>query len=482
MLRSLWFRLAGAFMMVIAVMVLVIVFTVNLATQRALNRYLIRNGEIWAQNFVPILAEQYQYYGDWEFAQLIVVNPWRMMGMGRHGSQWGNSDMWGQMGLRVVIADRQGEVVADSGNSLLGERLSPNVLQRGIPIMVDGQQVGTLLLINPQRYAPLQQSFLSAVNRSVLLAGLVAGVAALLVGTLLFVAIMRPLRRLQEAAGQVAAGDLSARVPVTGRDELGTLAEAFNQMAAGLEQQQRLRQQMVADIAHELRTPISIIQGSLEAMLDGVLKPEPAELREVYAETRRLARLVEDLRMLSLADAGQLTLARGPVDLAETVERVVGRMTPLAEARQISLRAAVTHPVPPIEADADRLAQVLTNLIDNALRYTPAGGHVTVSLDQEDGRLKLAVADDGPGIPQEELPFIFERFWRGDRSRSRHSGGSGIGLAIVKQLVELHGGAVEVTSQVGKGSTFVVSLPLSAPSQGQAGQRQVPTPPHTPTA
>lgn len=462
MLRSLWFRLAGAFLAVIAVMVLVIVFTVNLATQRALDRYLIRNGEIWAQSFVPIIAEQYRYYGDWQFAQLIVVNPWHTMG-GR-GPQRGSGNMWGQMGLRVVIADLQGEVVADSGGSLLGEHLSPSVLQQGIPITVDGQQVGTLLLINPQRYAPLQQSFLSAMNRSVLWAGLVAGAAALLVGTLLFVAIMRPLRRLRAAAGRVAAGDFSVRVPVTGRDELSTLAEAFNHMAAGLEQQQQLRQQMVADIAHELRTPISIVQGSLEAMLDGVLKPEPAELREVYAETRRLARLVEDLRMLSLADAGQLTLARGPVDLAETVERVVGRMTPLAEARQIILCAEVMGPAPLIEADADRLAQVLTNLIDNALRYTPSGGHVTVRLAQEDSKLKLIVADDGPGIPEEDLPFIFERFWRGDKSRSRHSGGSGIGLAIVKQLVELHGGAVEVASQVGKGSTFTVSLPLAAPA------------------
>ena len=461
MLRSLWFRLAGAFLIVIAVMVLVIAFTVNLATQHALDRYLIRNGEIWAQSFVPIIAEQYRYYGNWQFAQLIVVNPWHMMG--GYGPQRGHGNMWGQMGLRVVIADLQGEVVADSGNSLLGERLSPNVLQQGIPITVDGRQVGTLLLINPQRYAPLQQSFLSAVNRSVLWAGLVAGVAALLVGTLLFVAIMRPLRRLRVAAGQVAAGDLSVRVPVTGRDELGALAEAFNHMAAGLEQQQHLRQQMVADIAHELRTPISIIQGSLEAMLDGVLKPEPVELREVYAETRRLARLVEDLRMLSLADAGQLTLARSPVNLAETVERVVGRMTPLAEVRQIALRAEVAEPAPLIEADSDRLAQVLTNLIDNALRYTPSGGHVTVRLAQEDSKLKITVADDGPGIPEEDLPFIFERFWRGDKSRSRHSGGSGIGLAIVKQLVELHGGTVEVASQVGKGSTFTVSLPLPTP-------------------
>jgi signal transduction histidine kinase len=380
------------------------------------------------------------------------------------GGMMGSGGMWGQIGLRMVVADLEGIVVADSGQALIGERMEPEVLAQGIPIVAQGQQVGTLLLLNPSRYAPLQEAFLTTTNRAVLLAGLAAGAAALLIGTLLFVGIMRPLRSLQSAAQQVAAGDLTARVPVRNRDELGTLAESFNQMASGLDHQQQLRQQMVADIAHELRTPISVIQGTLEAMLDGILQPDLAEVRDLHTETRRLSRLVDDLRMLSLADAGQLALVRGPLDLAGLVESVVGRMAPLAETRGVELAAQVERPVPPVDGDADRLAQVLTNLIDNGLRYTPSGGHVTVSLKHQGGRLRLAVADDGPGIPAEELPYIFERFWRGDRSRSRHSGGSGIGLAIVRQLVELHGGTVEVESRVGQGSTFVVSLPVLSPA------------------
>ncbi len=219
---------------------------------------------------------------------------------------------------------------------------------------------------------------------------------------------------------------------------------------------------MVADIAHELRTPISVIQGTLEAMLDGVLRPAPGELRGLHAETQRLARLVTDLRMLSLADAGQLTLEHGAVDLAAVVGGVVGRMKPLADSRNVALGADITPGVPPVDGDSDRLAQVVTNLIDNALRYTPTGGRVTVHVDRGDGRVLVKVSDTGPGIAPEDIPFLFERFWRGDRSRNRHSGGSGLGLAIVKQLVALHGGDVAVESQVGQGSTFTVSLPLAA--------------------
>jgi signal transduction histidine kinase len=315
-------------------------------------------------------------------------------------------------------------------------------------------------VVNPRAESPSRRSFLSAVNRAALLAAVTAGGFALVMGTLLFLRITRPLRQLQQAAQTVAAGDLEARVRITSKDELGAVGQAFNQMAARLDEQQRLRKQMVADIAHELRTPISVMQGTLEAMLDGVLQPDPAELRDLHGETRRLARLIEDLRTLSLADAGQLTLERRPVNPAALIERVVGRMAPLAESRQIALATAINEPLLSIEADEDRLAQVLTNLIDNALRYTPSGGHVRVQARQADGALHVAVADDGPGIAAEDAPYVFERFWRGDRSRSRHGGGSGIGLAIAKHLVEMHGGTIGVESEVGKGSTFRVRLPL----------------------
>jgi two-component system OmpR family sensor kinase/two-component system sensor histidine kinase BaeS len=470
MLRSLWFRLVGAFAAVIVVMLVVVTAAVYTATARQFDLYTTQRGRIWADQLAPVLAEQYALSGDWRDAQAILADPWlpptglpgsgrRMMGEG-HMSGMMAGGMWGMMGFRLLLADTQGIVMADTDNALHGQSLTAEALAQGTPVIVEGQQVGTLLVVNPRAESPSRRSFLSAVNRAALLAAVTAGGFALVMGTLLFLRITRPLRQLQQAAQTVAAGDLETRVRIASKDELGAVGQAFNQMAARLDEQQRLRKQMVADIAHELRTPISVMQGTLEAMLDGVLQPDPAELRDLHGETRRLARLIEDLRILSLADAGQLTLERRPVNLAALIERVVGRMAPLAESRQIALATAINEPLLSIEADEDRLAQVLTNLIDNALRYTPSGGHVRVQARQADGALHVAVADDGPGIAAEDAPYVFERFWRGDRSRSRHGGGSGIGLAIAKHLVEMHGGTIGVESEVGKGSTFRVRLPL----------------------
>jgi signal transduction histidine kinase len=238
------------------------------------------------------------------------------------------------------------------------------------------------------------------------------------------------------------------------------VAEAFNHMTARLERQQQLRKQMVGDIAHELRTPLSVMQATIEAMLDGVLQPNKTELGNLHSEVRRLTRMVEELRTLSLADEGQLRLELVEVDPAALIEQVTHAMLPMAKERNISLTSEISRPLGSLRADGDRLAEVLTNLIGNALRHAPDGGRVAVSARQSDGRIILAVQDDGPGIAEEDLPFVFERFWRGDKSRSRGSGGSGIGLAIVKQLVELHGGTVSVESEEGEGAVFRVSLPL----------------------
>ena len=468
MFRSLWFKLVGSFALVIAVMLVVIIVVVNRATARQFDVYVTQNGRIWAERLAPLLASQYLRDGDWRNARVILSlpRPSHSAGMMNNTPEQGmmgggdNMDMWGMMGLRLLLVDSEGRVIIDTGGSIEGTQLESSLIAQGTPIIVGGQRAGTLLAGRPQQGNPIRRAFVSNMGRAVLLATLIAGIAALLIGTVLFQWITFPLRQLQRAAQTVAEGK-PARVPVTSEDELGAVAEAFNQMASRLDQQQQLRKQMVADIAHELRTPISVMQGTLEAMLDGVLRPKPNELRDLYDETRRLARLVEDLRTLSLADANQLSLERLPINLAQLVENTVERMKPLAEARQVSLYAQIEQPALPMEADADRLSQVLTNLIDNALRYTPHGRQVVVRACRTDNRACLEVIDEGQGIPAEDLPYVFERFWRGDRSRSRESGGSGIGLAIVKQLVEMHGGSVAVESQPGKGSTFRVFLPLS---------------------
>lgn len=309
-----------------------------------------------------------------------------------------------------------------------------------------------------------EQGFLDAVRNSLWLAAAIAVAAAVALSLLIARRLVAPLRQLTHAAKRVAAGDLSQRVEVPSRDELGDLAGAFNSMAQALERNEELRRHLVADIAHELRTPLTVLQGNLEAMLDGVIKPTPANLAALHDEILLLSRLVTDLGTLSLAEAGKLELHRMPGNLAALVERTVAASEAQAQERGIALSLEMADSNHPVLIDQDRVSQVLRNLLSNAFRYTSAGGSVRVHVGSNpDGAamMKVSVADTGSGIPTTELPYVFDRFYRADKSRSRATGGSGIGLAIVKQLVEAHGGRVWAESVPGRGSTFHFTLPIA---------------------
>lgn len=317
-----------------------------------------------------------------------------------------------------------------------------------------------------------ERGFLQAVNNSIWIGGIVAVIVALGISVVMARQITLPLRNLTLAAKNIAGGDLSQRVQAGTRDEIGELASAFNSMAESLARNEQLRRNMVADIAHELRTPLSVIQGNLEAILDGVVEPTTENVSSIHEETLVLARLVSDLRELSLAEAGQLKLQKEPTDLAEVVRKAVSKYRPEADEKRINLDFQVAGELPVVSVDPQRVSQVIGNLLSNAVRHTGAGGDVCVSVRLSDGAgtafgqqnplVVVSVADTGGGIPAEELPFVFERFYRLDKSRSRSSGGSGIGLAIVKHLVEAHCGKVWAESEVGKGSVFSFSLPLTA--------------------
>ncbi len=274
-----------------------------------------------------------------------------------------------------------------------------------------------------------------------------------------FLRVGSPLAELMAAADAVAAGDLSVRVREVGRGNIARFARRFNRMTAELARAETARRNLTADVAHELRTPLQIIQGNLEGALDGVYEPTPAHLQATLDETRRLARLVGDLQTLSLAEAGQLPLHRREVVAADLLEDVATRFAGAAAETGVVLKVTPNDDSPILLVDPERLEGVLSNLTANALRHTPAGGHVTLSAAAVAGGAALAVADSGEGIAADELPFVFDRFWRGDRSRGR-TAGAGLGLAIARQLVLAHGGTIEVSSAVGQGTTFSIFLPL----------------------
>lgn len=280
--------------------------------------------------------------------------------------------------------------------------------------------------------------------------------AALIIGGLMVRRFGSPLARLMAAADAVAAGDLSVRVPVRGGGNMARFIERFNRMTAELEQAEQSRRNLTADVAHELRTPLHILQGNIEGVIDGVYEPTHDHMAAMLDETRLLSRLVDDLQTLSLAEAGQLPLHRQTLPAADLLEDVATRFAAAAADAGVVLKVSPDDDPPDVTVDPDRLDQALSNLVANALRYTPAGGSVTLSAEQAAGGVELTVADTGVGIEAADLPFIFDRFWRGDRARGR--GGSGLGLPIARRLVEAHGGTIRVDSVVGEGTRFVVWL------------------------
>lgn len=329
--------------------------------------------------------------------------------------------------------------------------------------MMMGQAVGSpsMRLV----MGPLEKTFLASVHKSLIWVGVGIMAAGLAASYALARSITVPLRKLSRAAEQLEQGNLGQTVLVETNDEVGHLAVIFNRMSETLDTNTKLRRQLLANIAHELRTPLAVIQGHLEGMIDGVIEPSKEQLSSLHEEAVRLNRLIKDLRDLSLAEVRQLALEKQLTDMNQLVTRTVIMLKPLADEKEIEVGCTLAENLPEVVVDADRICQVFYNILVNAIRYSPYKGRVQVTTAivdyQEMHWLKVSIADNGSGIAPEDLAYVFDHFYRGDKSRDRKSGGSGIGLAIVKQLVENHGGQVTVESVLGVGSTFNVLLPIS---------------------
>ena len=295
-----------------------------------------------------------------------------------------------------------------------------------------------------------------------LLAGLAATVAAVAASLFVTGRIVGPIRHVLAATRRISAGNYDERVPVAEDDELGALSESFNAMAAALEEHERSRREFISDVSHELNTPLSTLQGYVEGLLDGVIEPTEETWGLMYAETERMRRLVDDLRQLSSAEAGRLALDIAPFPPEEPIRLAAEGMRPLFAEKGVRLRGEISETLPQVLADADRVVQVLTNLLSNALRHTPAGGLVAVGVKAQEEGILFEVSDTGVGISPEHLPRIFERFYRVEKSRSREGGGSGVGLAICRALVEAMGGSISAESAgAGRGATFAFVLPAA---------------------
>jgi two-component system sensor histidine kinase BaeS len=360
---------------------------------------------------------------------------------------------------RFSIANEEGAIFLSTASlDEVGRTLSEEELASGISIVVDGTRVGTLIVgaAGPD-LDPLEAEFLSSAILSAMLGGGIAIGLALILSIFLILQILSPLKKLTRATERVAQGDLPDSIRLRSHDEFGQLGKSFDQMVENLKRSETLRQMMTADIAHELRTPVTIIQGTLEAIIDGVYEPSSETIAPIYEETLHLGRLIDDLRDLASAEAGELRLEKEPVDLETLVRQVVeAAASSLDEAPAIRIGAETA--IPRIDGDPKRLRQVLANLLGNALRHTPADGEIRIEIRRATNAVELVVEDTGPGFTDEDLPHLFERFYRGDPARSR-GGGTGLGLAIVKQWVEAHGGTIRAENMAAGGARFTVQLP-----------------------
>jgi signal transduction histidine kinase len=357
------------------------------------------------------------------------------------------------------LADQGGRVLIPAGDYTAGSTVPQAALAAGTAVTVGNDRVGTVLAAGAvPPLGQLEQSYLTNTNLALLYAALGASGVALILGIVLARALTRPIRALTAAIRAMANGDLRQNVPVTSKDELGALATAFNQMSAELDRLLRARRQMTADIAHDLRNPLTVIGGYVESMQQGVLKPTPARLNASQAEVRHLQRLVEDLRLLSQADAGELVLNQERVSVPALLERAAASYQLLADKHGVLMKIDANADLPPVQGDPDTLARVLGNLISNSLRYTPAGGTIVLRAQSQDAaHLCITVADTGKGIAPDALPYVFDRLYRADAARSSEE--SGLGLAIARSIVEAHGGTISAESVPGKGTMMSIVLP-----------------------
>lgn len=438
-------KLLLAFLLVSVISSGIIVLFTRVATNREFEKFV---SDRYKYELVEELGKYYQQNQTWD-------------GVEKAFKQFGRepNDHDYDRPLFFSIAEPDGKIVVAGTDRKMGEILSAEELSHCSPIQVENKTVGVLLLAYSPDRNPMEDEFLRRLNGSIFLSAVGTIIVALFLGILLSRSITRPIRELTKATHAMADGNLNQKVNVRSRDEIGELAESFNKMSSDLSRSFNLRKQMTADIAHELRTPLSLIIGHAEGVHDGVLEPNHENFEIIREEAERLEHLVNDLRTLSLADAGELSVDFQPININNLISDIYTHYISPFNQQRITLNLKPASVTLTANLDPSRFTQVLNNILDNALHYTPAGGSVGIETKLVENKIQISIQDNGEGVTPEEAAHLFDRFYRADEARNRNDGGSGLGLAIAKSIIDMHGGKIWAESEKGKGLKMVIELP-----------------------
>ena len=457
-LRTLTQKIIVSFLIVSLVGIALVAVITRLTNIREFDTLLVNQAK---SQLVELAASYYETYGSWDDFGTFMRQDFQDVFQPRNSFPYpGSGDASARRPSPIILVDLDGRVIYPAEHNQTNGFIARAALRSGTQVIVNGDTVGYALASGerPGRDT-FQEQYVRRTTQNLLLAGAGAALLALILGGVLTQSLTRPLRELKAATQAMSQGQLGLQVPIRAQDELGELARSFNSMSAKLAHENQLRRQMTADIAHDLRTPLTVLSGYIEALRDGVLTPQPERFDTMYHEMEHLKRLVEDLRTLSLADAGELPLQLQPVQAGDLLTRSQEFFRHPAALQQVELVVQVDQDLPELFVDLERMVQVMENLISNALRYSQPGGTITLRAAAENDGVILAVQDNGLGISPEDLPHIFSRFYRGDKARTAAQDESGLGLAIARAIVQAHGGEITVESELGVGSIFKTNLP-----------------------
>jgi len=477
MVTRLWFKLTALLTTLVVLGSGVTLFVVTQITQHHFRDYIADQDAMRAQHVAMSFASYYRDQGSFTGAEALVERLPRAPGQNGHHmmhEMHGMSETRGSMRHgtigpaeleRVVLVEENGNVAVDTTDRPLPQDVIARAAEQGVPVMHEEEPVGWVLVgsMIDSSFDPQQEQFLASVRTGVIVSAGAVSLIALLFGSLFLAGLIRPLRQLTAAAQAVSTGNLTVPVTTTANDEVGTLADTFRSMRDALAQAEEERRRMFRDIAHELRTPVTLLRGEIEAMLDGIYPVNADSLRSLHQEIAALDRLIADVRTVSSMDSPGFTIERSPTDVAALLERVRNLFQREASNRGISIVIETEPDLPEIQVDRERLRQVFANLVTNAIRHSETAGRITLSTRRAAGDVRgivIMVEDNGKGIPEDERQAVFDRLYRVDSARSRSTGGSGLGLSVARQIVEAHAGSITATAADGGGARIVVFLPL----------------------